>query len=526
LSWAVGSGAVAYWFGTFYHDTINSMGGAAKFAALAQPTADAMRPLTGPAERLDTYGGYFTYHNLGYVILFLGIYAAIQGARAARGDEEAGLTEMWLSTGRPRWVLLRDRLVSFVLVLCCIVVGAGTGIGVGAVAAGQPDWSGAFAAMFEIALTALVCYGIGMVVAQLTRTGRAGAAVSGFTIVGLYFVNTMSSGFPFLAQVRWISPFALAEQSRTLIPGNGVQPWATLALCAAALLFPAAGMLAYQRRDSGAALLTLRRNQHRKPNRIRLRTLGLRDLWTASLREQRLALAAWILGNTVLEWLYVGLGHQVVTAWRDNQFIRSLLSRSSQAPLEDQYVSFTVTMTLGVAVAYVIVQSARWLSDIEHGRAEMALAHGVSRSRLVLERTAALVAGVTAVAAGGVAGIALGAWSSGMTINSTGIMRTVGATVLMSLAVGGVGLLIVAWLRSGLAIALLTLLLAASWVITLFGGLAKLPDWVLRISVFDAFGEPYIGPLRTGSVIYLVAALVIGVALAVGVSRTRSSIAA
>jgi hypothetical protein len=113
-------------------------------------------------------------------------------------------------------------------------------------------------------------------------------------------------------------------------------------------------------------------------------------------------------------------------------------------------------MTLGVAVAYVIVQSARWLSDIEHGRAEMALAHGVSRSRLVLERTAALVAGVTAVAAGGVAGIALGAWSSGMTINSTGIMRTVGATVLMSLAVGGVGLLIVAWLRSGLAIALLT----------------------------------------------------------------------
>ena len=54
------------------------------------PGAEAMRLLRWPAERLDTLGGYLTYHNVMLFNLFLAIYGVVQGARDIRGAEERG----------------------------------------------------------------------------------------------------------------------------------------------------------------------------------------------------------------------------------------------------------------------------------------------------------------------------------------------------------------------------------------------------------------------------------------------------
>src|SRR5512134_3825305 len=63
-------------------------GGADAFAASLRPGAEALRPMRWPADRLDTLGGYLTYHNFTLYTLLLSVYAAVQGSRAVRGSEE------------------------------------------------------------------------------------------------------------------------------------------------------------------------------------------------------------------------------------------------------------------------------------------------------------------------------------------------------------------------------------------------------------------------------------------------------
>ena len=527
LSWGLALGLVAYWFGTIYQETISGSGGAAGFAAVAQTTADAMRPLTGPAERLDTYGGYFTYHNLGYIVLFMSIYAAIQGAGAVRGDEERGVADLWLAAGRARWTLVRDRTLAFASLLAVIAAVSGLGIALSSVAAGQTDWTGGFLAMAEIALTALVAYAAALLVSQLVRTARAAATIVGFALVVLYLLNNLADTSPVLGWLRWLSPFAYTEQSRALIPGHGVNLPATLLLAVVAVALTAGAAAAYQARDAGSPLLG-RTSEARPaaPPRVRLHRLGSRDLWIAGLREQRVALTGWFLLAGFLEYLYVALGENVVDAWGNNPMIREIFFRMAPGSLADQYISFTVVMTAGIAVAFVVVQAARWLGDLGHGRSEMQLASGVTRSRLVLEHATTLTAGLVVISAAGIAGLAVGAWVSGFTVSGAGAARTFSATLLLGLGAGGAALLVVAWLRSGIAVAFLTLFLAGSWLITLFGGIAHLPDWLIRLSIFDAFGDPYLGPLQTWSVVYLAALAVAGTAVAMTVTSRRSSIIA
>ena len=77
-------------------------GGPKAFADSLRGGVEAMRPLRWPADRLDTLGGYLWYHNLTLFTLFLTIYAAVQGARAVRGAEDAHSLEEILATGWSR----------------------------------------------------------------------------------------------------------------------------------------------------------------------------------------------------------------------------------------------------------------------------------------------------------------------------------------------------------------------------------------------------------------------------------------
>jgi hypothetical protein len=81
-------------------------GGAKALAASVMPGAEAMRLLRWPAERLDTFGGYLTYHNVTVFLLALCVYGAVQGAHAVRGVEATGMSAELLATGRSpivRW---------------------------------------------------------------------------------------------------------------------------------------------------------------------------------------------------------------------------------------------------------------------------------------------------------------------------------------------------------------------------------------------------------------------------------------
>ena len=59
-------------------------------------------------------------------------------------------------------------------------------------------------------------------------------------------------------------------------------------------------------------------------------------------------------------------------------------------------------------------------------------------------------------------------------------------------ALGAVALLVVAWLRGAAAVTALAILASAWYLLVYLVRLFAWPDWVVRLSVFGAYGNPYL----------------------------------
>lgn len=108
-----------------------------------------------------------------------------------------------------------------------------------------------------IALTAC-CFGLSLVVAQVTATRRAADGIAGVMLLALFLVDsaTRTGG---LEQIRWLSPFWAYDRSAPLVRGGGLDPIATTALVIASVTLVAVAAAAFAARDLGASLLARRR---------------------------------------------------------------------------------------------------------------------------------------------------------------------------------------------------------------------------------------------------------------------------
>src|SRR5438105_13415426 len=71
--------------------------------------------LPAPAQ-LETMAGYLTWRWFGSAVLIYAFWALLAGTGAGRGDEERGLSELWLSTGASRMRLIAARVAGFAAV--------------------------------------------------------------------------------------------------------------------------------------------------------------------------------------------------------------------------------------------------------------------------------------------------------------------------------------------------------------------------------------------------------------------------
>src|SRR5256886_13807072 len=71
--------------------------------------------LPAPAQ-LDTMAGYLAWRWFGSAVLIYAFWALLAGTGAGRGDEERGLSELWLSTGVSRTRLIAARVAGFAAV--------------------------------------------------------------------------------------------------------------------------------------------------------------------------------------------------------------------------------------------------------------------------------------------------------------------------------------------------------------------------------------------------------------------------
>lgn len=525
IAWVVAGTAGMFFMGLSLAEEMRVFpGGATALATTVMPAAEALRLLRWPAERLDTLGGYMTYHNIILIQGFLALYAAIQSARTTRGSEEHLTTEELLATGWSRAALIRDRAIGFFAVLVVIWIGLSAGVAASLATSGEANTVGSFISMGSVGLCTFVAYALAVLVSQFARTSRAASGISALVLIVMYLVTNAGDKLGPLAFLQYASPFTWANRSRALVPGYGLDVPTMLAMFVAALALLALAMWAFQARDVAGVVWS------RPTSATRARTVvvghwWLRQWWTAHLMVHRWGLLAWTATTTAFVGVMMALQPSVLDAWLAFDFWAAVMGGLGMISPAAMYTSFIIDILAPVVVAYAITQAAGWVADLQEGRVEMLLAGPVTWTRLLLERLAATMAATVIITTCAVAAIVAGSWVLGAPVDASGIARSLLMTWLLALAIGAIALAAVAVFRSRIAVTALAVYAGTAFLLTWMIPIFTWPEWTYRLTIFDAFGHPYQQWPEGGDTMLLVGLTVAGMLLAVAAASRSPKIA-
>jgi len=155
----------------------------------------------------------------------------------------------------------------------------------------------------------------------------------------------------------------------------------------------------------------------------------------------------------------------------------------------------------------------------------MLLAGPVSWRRLVVGRLVALVTGVLVITATALGALAAVATAIGESLDPAGVGRLTVVCLLFGAALAAIGTILVAWLRRDAAVTVLAVVVGASYLIAYLAPLFAWPDWITKLSVFWAFGQPYLEWLTTARFVVLVILAVPGAVAAVAIAERTPKVA-
>ena len=494
-------------------------GGARALAQSMAASTEAMRPMRWPAERLDTLGGYLTFHNVLLFNLALAIYGAVVGAKVLRGAEERHSAEELLATGIPRRTLLAGRTLGFSLAAALIAAGLFAGTALGMAGGGEPDLYGSVVTCSTTGLVALVGFALGVLLGQVAPDARAAAGAASALLVVLYLATNLDGQLTGAGALAAVSPFTLANRSRALVPGHGLDPWSTLALVVIASAMLALAAAADRRRDYGSPLW--RRRAVARQGHAHVAHFMVGSVQAAALREGAVGLAIWAAAAAALTAMMGALQPGIIDAWSDLGFLSAFGAAGSQ---EASYWVFATSLLPAVIAAYVVTRASAWVSELQHGRVEMLRSTGVSWPRLVTGRFVALLAGCAVIIVVATGALAVVAASIDSPLDTSATARVLLTSLLFAAAMGALAALVTAVVRRSTAVVILAVLVAASYLLTYLVPLFAWPDWLNQLSLFWAFGSPYTGWPSVGRLVTLVVVAVGGLAGAVAVADRSPSV--
>jgi ABC-2 type transport system permease protein len=466
----------------------------------------AVAALTGLPYAASTLGGILNIKlwmteaiGLAFAVIFL-------VTRNGRAEEEAGRTE-----------LLRGGVLGqHAYTLANWVVTAGFSVVVGittalaAIGQGLPA-DGAFAMGGSIMGVGLVFIGVSAVTGQLAQTSRGANTLAAVVLAAAYLVRAaadLQSKGDNPSALSWVSPIGWGQQMRSY----GENLWWPLAISVgAAIALCAIALVLERRRDVGEGILPDRRGP-RHASALTMTPIGL------TLRLQRGSIIGWSLG-VLIGALFFGT---VATAMAD------LLAGDN--PIAQAFVGGAKNVVEGLlgffAMANVLLVSAFALqstdtirSEEATGRAELQWSRAISRVNWALSRI--VVPAVISFLLLAVSGYAIGA-SFGASVNDP---SQGGRFAMASLAYWPSVLLIIAfvvfcaaWLPRAAS--------AVTWgvfgvlvVLSMFGDLFGLPDWVVGNTPFTAV--PRVGQDFSAVPLIVIGALAILLAV-LGLRRLRA----
>lgn len=519
LGWILGSAVAMTAIGAgFRSETERFAGGPRGMADSMQAGVQAMRLLRWPADRLDTLGGYLTYHNVTLLVLFLTLYAAVQGVTAVRGAEAGHSVALILATGRTRAQLVRDRALGFAMVLALIGFGIGAGLALAMAVGGEPDPAGSFAIALAAAACALAGYGLGAVLAQLAATPRSASAVAALVVVALYLYTNVWDRFGPLTILRFLSPFYYFVRCRELVPGASFDVFSLVGLLAAAAGLIGVAAWLFGRRDVGSAPWA--RPARHTESMVRVQHPMLNRLWSATVLRERTSLAVWSAAAAAALGLMAWLEPEVIDMWDKFDITRRMLQVDPGFSAGSQYLGFVSEFTGPIVAAYVVTQAAGWVSEREQGRLAMLLSTPLSRTALIRQRLISVLAGTSVIVVAALGGLLIGATVVDVSLDAAGTARVAASALLLAAGLGAIAAWLVAWIPR-YAVAGLVITLGLSYLLALLVPMFAWPSWVTRLSLFGATGHPYLQVPPLGGLLFLMVLAAAGVVLA-GASATRA----
>lgn len=349
--------------------------------ALAAVAANpAIRTLFGPAPDLGDPGGFAAWRTGTPLAVLVAAWALVTAVRITRGEEATGRWNLLLA-GRTTLVTVVARHTA-VLAAGAAVIGAATAV---ALTAMGPGAGGAALFGCGIALVGAFFAGVGATCAQVFAS-RAAATGAGTLVLGVALLTRMlGDGVPYLAGLRWASPFGLIAATRPFA-GDHLLPLAVLAAMAAAAAGAATALA--RRRDVGDGILAV-------PTVRASRPWLLGSVGGFAVRGALGVTAGWAVAVGAALLLMGAIADSLTKFLTANPRLTDLAARGGVTGLDrTEGYAGAIFGLLAVAVSlYTVVRTAGLAAEETAGRLTLLLANPVARTRILATHACATLGG-------------------------------------------------------------------------------------------------------------------------------------
>jgi ABC-2 type transport system permease protein len=202
---------------------------------------------------LATPEGYLSFRYFGFILVIFTVYALLAGLDVTAAEEDKGIMDVLLSLPLPRWRLVIEKFLAYMLLICGIVILSfiGLWLGVESVPALGVDSMKLLQGSANILPATLLMLAATTLIAALARRrGTAGAAATIF-LVGSFFLDFLGNAVSetFINTLSRLSFFTYYGGGDVMQHGLA---WGNVALLLATTVILIAGAVwAFERRDIG-----------------------------------------------------------------------------------------------------------------------------------------------------------------------------------------------------------------------------------------------------------------------------------
>jgi ABC-2 type transport system permease protein len=489
-----------------------------ELATLSATLPPVLRGLYGDPVKVDTLGGFISWHYGAYFALLAGLWSILALSSTLAGEARRGSLEFALATPISRRVVALEKLAGHLaaLVVAMVLIAIATWItGAGFAKLPGDEIAPDAAVGFAVGLgaKALIAGAVAFALAGLIGRGAA-AGLAGAIMVASYVLNsyrTLVPAFDVPANLTWFA------WTRDHLPLAGQVEWAgvALVLIVSAVLL-AIGVESFARRDVGVT------SAIRTPGFPRA-LLGVQGPVRRSFGELLPMAVAWGIGLGLYGFV-MAISSRVFTDELTRspgllEAVRNMMPgvdmTTTAGFLQLAFVDLGLILAALAAATFVAGRS----SDETGGRLELLLSTPLTRDRwsiasgigvwLAIATTIALLAVSIGI------GVALA--------ESDPWQPMVGAVALAlyGAAMAGVGLAVGGLTRSSLAAPTVLVVGIGTFLVDFLAQALKLPDWVRQFALSSHMGEPMVGRWDEAGVVACLALAIGGLGLGVWGMRQR-----